>query len=32
MGKGKFIFCELTLANRVLENPAAFAFLKKIIQ
>jgi hypothetical protein len=32
MGKGKFIFCELTLANRVLENPAAFAFLKKVIQ
>jgi hypothetical protein len=32
MGKGKFIFCELTLANRVLENPAAFALLKKIIQ
>jgi hypothetical protein len=32
LGKGKFIFCELTLANRVLENPAAFAFLKKVIQ
>lgn len=30
LGKGRFIFCELTLADRILENPAAFALLKKL--
>jgi hypothetical protein len=30
-GKGKFIVCEITLANRIMENPAAYSLFKQLI-
>lgn len=31
MGKGRYVFCEITLAGRMRENPAAYALMKKLV-
>ena len=32
MGKGRYVFCEMTLAGRMRENPAAYALIKKLVK